>query len=75
MNILIKLSCLVGLTLAPLLGEHAHGKEACCTDGKKTECTHEHSEGSSCCKDKKSESTDAEGSTYQMTSTDSTNNH
>jgi len=73
MNILIKLSCLVGLTLAPLLGEHAHGKEACCADGKKMECTHEHGEGSSCCKDKKSECTHTEGdsATYQMTTTDS----
>jgi hypothetical protein len=72
MNILIKLSCLVGLTLAPLLGEHAHGKEACCADGKKMECTHEHGEGASCCKDKKTECTHAAGdtATYQSASTD-----
>jgi K(+)-stimulated pyrophosphate-energized sodium pump len=75
MNILIKLSCLVGLTLAPLLGEHAHGKDACCSDGKKTECTHEHGAGSSCCKDKKMECThsaSADSTTYHMTSTDTT---
>jgi len=73
MNILIKLSCLVGLTLAPLLGEHAHGKDACCTDGKKMECTH--GEGASCCKDKKMECThsaSADSTTYHMTSTDTT---
>jgi hypothetical protein len=72
MNILIKLTCLVGLTLAPLLGEHAHGKEACCADGKKMECTH--GEGNSCCKDKKTECTHMEGAadttTYHMTTTD-----
>jgi len=64
------------LTLAPLLGENAHGKEACCTDGKKMECTHEQGAGSSCCKDKKTECTSkdssaTEGTTYHMTSTDS----
>jgi len=74
MNILIKLTCLVGLTLAPLLGEHAHGKEACCADGQKMECTH--GEGKSCCKDKKTECTHMEGSTpadtanYQMAAAD-----
>lgn len=61
MNILIKLSCLVGLTLAPMLGEHANGHAGngkCCD---KTECVttncHEgntacpgHSEkGGACC--------------------------
>jgi hypothetical protein len=73
MNILIKLSCLVGLTLAPLLGEHAHGKDACCADGKKMECTH--GEGASCCKDKKMECTSsasADSTTYHMTSSDTT---
>jgi K(+)-stimulated pyrophosphate-energized sodium pump len=72
MNILIKLSCLVGLTLAPLLGEHAHGKDACCADGKKMECTH--GEGASCCKDKKMECTSsasADSTTYHMTAADS----
>jgi len=72
MNILIKLTCLVGLTLAPLLGEHAHGKDSCCADGKKMECTH--GEGAACCKDKKTECTHMEGAadttTYHMTATD-----
>ena len=72
MNILIKLSCLVGLTLAPLLGEHAHGKNNGSADGTKMECTNEHAEGASCCKDKKADSSDlaSDNTTYQMTSTD-----
>jgi polyisoprenoid-binding protein YceI len=37
MNILIKLSCLVGLTLAPLLGGHTSGSEAEAEKGVKTE--------------------------------------
>jgi K(+)-stimulated pyrophosphate-energized sodium pump len=64
MNILIKLTCLVGLTLAPLLGENIHGKN----DG-----THAHGEGSSCCKDKNAESAHMAGdtATYHMTSAES----
>jgi K(+)-stimulated pyrophosphate-energized sodium pump len=72
MNILIKLSCLVGLTLAALLGDHAHGKNNGSADGKKMECTNEHAEGASCCKDKKTESSNlaSDNTTYQMTSAD-----
>lgn len=42
MNILIKLTCLIGLVIAPILGNgtQSEGKAACCT-GEKTEmkCT------------------------------------
>lgn len=38
MNILIKLSCLVGLTLAPMLGHHQQGKAAIGSSKNKTEC-------------------------------------
>jgi K(+)-stimulated pyrophosphate-energized sodium pump len=69
MNILIKLTCLVGLTLAPLLGEHSHGKESYSAEGQKMECTH--GEGKSCCKDKNMEgSATADATTYQMTAAD-----
>jgi len=64
------LSCLVRLTLAPLLGDHAHGKNNGSADGKKMESTQ--GEGASCCKDKKADSSDlaSDNTTYQMTSTD-----
>jgi hypothetical protein len=57
MNILIKLSCLVGLTLAPMLGNHSQSTSGdCCHKGHKTECTHEGGEhGSSCCSHKEGE--------------------
>ncbi|MFN4083560.1 MAG: sodium-translocating pyrophosphatase [Bacteroidia bacterium] len=38
MNILIKLSCLVGLTLAPMLGHQQHGKAAMGSNKEKMEC-------------------------------------
>lgn len=38
MNILIKLTCLVGLTLAPLLGHHAATKGDACCGKPQTEC-------------------------------------
>jgi K(+)-stimulated pyrophosphate-energized sodium pump len=49
MNILIKLTCLIGLVIAPILGQgheggNAHGAAACAT---KTEC---HGEKKACCK-------------------------
>lgn len=71
MNILIKLTCLVGLTLAPLLGEKTHGKNEH-AQGQLMECTNEHSEGAACCKDKKTETTPslADAAVYQMTITD-----
>ncbi len=71
MNILIKLTCLVGLTLAPLLGEKTHNKNEH-AEGQLMECTLEHSEGASCCKDKKTEPTTslADASVYQMASND-----
>ncbi len=57
MNILIKLTCLVGLTLAPLLGDHAnagtgdcHGNKPCC---HMESCSHKE-----CCKDSGKESCD-----------------
>ncbi|MBL0315238.1 MAG: sodium-translocating pyrophosphatase [Flavobacteriales bacterium] len=64
MNILIKLTCLVGLTLAPMLGEHANGhagqadcghKQECvttnCHEGS-TSCTGQHDKNGACvCKD------------------------
>jgi len=57
MNILIKLSCLVGLTLAPMLGNHSQTNGGdCCKKGHQTECTHEGGEhGSSCCSHKEGE--------------------
>jgi len=39
MNILIKLTCLIGLVIAPILGGNAHGTNAgACDTGNKTEC-------------------------------------
>ncbi|MFM7310414.1 MAG: sodium-translocating pyrophosphatase, partial [Flavobacteriales bacterium] len=57
MNILIKLSCLVGLTLAPMLGNHSQTNGGdCCKKGHQTECTHAGGEhGSSCCSHKEGE--------------------
>lgn len=40
MNILIKLTCLVGLVIAPLLG-NGHGAHGACCDADKKECAHE----------------------------------
>ncbi len=50
MNILIKLTCLVGLVIAPILGNGNHG------GGKGDCCKKEQTEVSACCKDKKSNS-------------------
>jgi K(+)-stimulated pyrophosphate-energized sodium pump len=61
MNILIKLTCLVGLTLAPLLGDHAnagtgdcHGSKPCChmeSGDHNASCDHKESCGhKECCK-------------------------
>lgn len=42
MNILIKLTCLVGLVIAPIMGDgHSAGEEAGCHHGDKIECSHD----------------------------------
>ena len=58
MNILIKLTCLIGLVIAPILGDgHGEHNQAGVCSGEQTECSSEKSsceDKSSCSKDAKS---------------------
>jgi K(+)-stimulated pyrophosphate-energized sodium pump len=52
MNILIKLTCLIGLVIAPILGDgHGNETQAGVCSGEKTECS---SEKKACCEEKAS---------------------